>query len=143
MRKTARRVLSAIWRPKMPVAVFAATTLALGVVTTVLAFGGSDPAIPAGQPDNLAPPGYSLVYRFVGDVTGVSRSDLPADWICVGEGVKSPFTSCFAKSDALTVDQVVSIGTLLVGAFSAVATLFVGLRGLRRSGSTSTIAGPE
>jgi hypothetical protein len=121
----------------MPVAVFAAVTLLLGVVMTLLAFGvfgASDPATKMmGSPGVVPPPGYSFVYRYVNDEAGISRSDLPDDWICLSEGVTSPWESCFAReSGGLTVEQWVSIGTLLVGALSMVANLYVGLRGLRR-----------
>lgn len=128
-----RRIAKAVWRPKMPVVVFAGVTLLLGMVLTFLAFGRSDPASTIGGSLAAAPPGYSFVYRYVSDDAGISRSDLPKDWICLSEGVTSPWTSCFAfESSGVTLDQVLSIGTLVVGALSAMATFYVGLRGLQR-----------
>lgn len=130
----------------MPVAVFAGVVLALGIVMIVLANGGSKSGPQNGGAGVVAPPGYEFAYRYVGDVTGVERSDLPDEWICMGEGPASVWTSCFAPSGGglggMTVDQLVAIGTLLVGAFSAVATFYVGLRGLRQNGGSPTNGGP-
>ncbi|MGH3641918.1 MAG: hypothetical protein ACRDUX_23150, partial [Mycobacterium sp.] len=93
--------------------------IVLGIGMTWLAYGTSNPAAHIGDTGVVTPPGYSFVYRFVGDVTGVSRSDLPDEWICVGEGPRSPWTTCFAPSTGvlggLTIDQLVAIGTLAVG----------------------------
>jgi hypothetical protein len=129
----------------MPVAVFTGVLLLLGIVMTLLAYGASSPAAQIGETGVAAPPGYSFVYRFVGDVTGILRSDLPDEWICLGEGPTSPWTSCFAPPagaiGGLTIDQLVAIGTLVVGVFSAVATLYVGLRGLRQDSGPSTNTG--
>lgn len=141
----ARRVAAMIWKPRMPVAIFAAVLILLGIGMTGLAYSTSSGAPQIEGSGVAAPPGYSFVYRFVGDVTGVSRSDLPDEWVCMGEGPTSPFTSCFAPSagvfGGLSIDQLVAICTLGVGVFSAAATLYVGLRGLRQDSGPSTNTG--
>ena len=138
---SARHIAAMIWKPKMPVAVFAVVLILLGIGMTWSGYGASNPAPQIGETAAVAPPGYSFVYRFVGDVTGVSQSDLPDEWVCMGEGPASPWTSCFAPSDGalggLTIDQWVAIGTLVVGVFSAVATFYLGWRGLRQDSGPS------
>lgn len=113
----------------MPVAVFAGAMLLLGVVMTLLTFGAPEPAKQKDDAGVAAPLGYSFVYRFVPDDAAVSQSDLPSNWICLGDGVNSPWTSCFApESGGLTLEQIVSIGTLIVGACSVAVALYVGVR---------------
>lgn len=133
-----KRVGGALWRPRMPVAVFAVVTIALGILLALLAFSGSSGTQP-GQSNSsvVAPPGYAVTtFQNMGKLP---QTIIDQGWICLGDNSRDDSSyyvtrTCFVPlkdagaSGGLTVEQWVSIGTFALGVITGLGGLLVGWR---------------